>query len=154
MSTGLQSQISEGGSNLSVGQKQLICLTRAILKKSKIVIIDEATANVDYQTGELIQKTIRSNFQECTVLTISHRLRTARQNNRLLVLGDGKVLEFDELHVLLNNPHSHFAKMIRSVGMIESNYLPPPLPNATVEAGESLEDEDTTSTNENDCLLR
>ncbi|CAF0932791.1 unnamed protein product, partial [Adineta ricciae] len=111
------------GSNLSVGQKQLVCLARAILKKSKILVIDEATANVDNATDELIQRSIREQFRECTVLTVAHRLRTVIDSDRILVLGNGHVLEFDTPQALVSNERSHLNSLIEQTGSKEANYL-------------------------------
>jgi ABC-type multidrug transport system fused ATPase/permease subunit len=94
-SAGLLMPIAESGNNLSVGQCQLICIARAILKKSKILLIDEATANVDKKTDELIQAVIADKFRDRTILTIAHRLNTVMNSDRILVLDKGMIVNYD-----------------------------------------------------------
>ncbi|ELT99037.1 hypothetical protein CAPTEDRAFT_212470 [Capitella teleta] len=120
---GLDSLVSEGGVNFSVGQRQLLCLARAILVHNRILVIDEATANVDPRTDALIQETIRVKFRQCTVLTVAHRLHTIVDSDRVLVLSHGEILEFDEPAVLLSNTTSAFYKMAAQTGETELTRL-------------------------------
>ncbi|CAN9498397.1 unnamed protein product [Ophioblennius macclurei] len=116
----LETVLAESGSNFSVGQRQLVCLARAILRKNRILIIDEATANVDPRTDELIQKTIRDKFRECTVLTIAHRLNTIIDSDRILVLDNGSIVELDKPYNLLQNPDGVLYKMVQQLGQAEA----------------------------------
>lgn len=92
---GLSTEVSAGGSNFSQGQRQLIAMARALLRRSNLIIMDEATASVDFATDEAIQHAIRSEFRDSTLLTIAHRLSSVIDYDRLLVLSDGRVAEFD-----------------------------------------------------------
>ncbi|NXF07516.1 MRP2 protein, partial [Smithornis capensis] len=108
--------VSEGGENLSVGQRQLLCLARALLHKAKILILDEATAAVDLETDHLIQTTIRSEFSDCTVLTIAHRLHTIMDSNRVMVLQAGQIVEYDSPEELLKK-QGIFYMMAKDAGI-------------------------------------
>lgn len=114
----LEHPVSEGGENLSVGQRQLICLARALLRKTKVLILDEATAAVDLETDDLIQTTIRSEFKDCTVLTIAHRLNTIMDSNRVIVLDRGLLVEYDTPEALLQNKASIFYGMAKDAGLV------------------------------------
>ncbi|CAN8022372.1 unnamed protein product [Ixodes persulcatus] len=114
---GLEYQVAEGGENLSVGQRQLVCLARALLRKSKVLVLDEATAAVDMETDSLIQQTIRKEFTGCTVLTIAHRLNTIMDYDRILVLEQGRVAEFDTPSNLLANESSIFYSMAKDADL-------------------------------------
>ncbi len=110
--------MAEGGENLSVGQRQLICLARALLRKTKILVLDEATAAVDLETDSLIQTTIRKEFKECTILTIAHRLNTIMDSNRVLVLDKGTIGEFDSPSNLLSNNNSIFYSLAKDARLV------------------------------------
>lgn len=116
--TGLLYEISGGGENLSVGQRQLVCLARALLRKTQILILDEATAAVDLETDDLIQKTIRTEFADCTILTIAHRLHTIIDSDKVVVLDKGLVAEFDTPENLMSNPATIFYGMAKNSGLI------------------------------------
>nr|CAD7441120.1 unnamed protein product [Timema bartmani] len=113
---GLNSKMCEGGSNFSVGQRQLVCLARAIVRNNKILVLDEATANVDPQTDNLIQSTIRRNFSNCTVLTIAHRLNTVMDSDRVMVMDAGTMVEFDHPFLLLKNKNGFLFRMVQQTG--------------------------------------
>ena len=108
---GLNQEISEGGSNLSVGEKQLICITRAILRKSKIIVMDEATASIDYKTEEIIQKAIAELLNDSTFITIAHRIKTILNYDKILTLDNGKIVDFDTPKNLLNDKNSLFYEL-------------------------------------------
>ncbi|XP_061402316.1 probable multidrug resistance-associated protein lethal(2)03659 [Musca vetustissima] len=117
MPNGLHAKISEGGTNFSVGQRQLVCLARAILRENRILVMDEATANVDPQTDALIQTTIRHKFQDCTVLTIAHRLHTVMDSDKVLVMDAGRAVEFGSPYELLTQSKvGIFLGMVKQTG--------------------------------------
>ncbi|XP_052077020.1 multidrug resistance-associated protein 1-like [Mytilus californianus] len=118
---GLDHKCSEGGENFSVGQRQLVCLARALLRKTKILVLDEATAAVDLETDDLIQNTIRTEFSDCTILTIAHRLNTIMDYTRIMVLDAGNISEFDTPSNLLENCKSMFYSMAKDAGLVKSN---------------------------------
>ncbi|KAK1277387.1 ABC transporter C family member 2 [Acorus gramineus] len=120
---GLDAEVSEAGENFSVGQRQLLSLSRALLRRSKILVLDEATAAVDVRTDSLIQKTIREEFKSCTMLIIAHRLNTIIDSDRVLLLDAGQVLEFGAPEELLLNEQSAFSRMIQSTGPANAQYL-------------------------------
>ncbi|CAG8597400.1 8879_t:CDS:10, partial [Ambispora leptoticha] len=116
----LDDPVNEGGSNFSRGQRQLLCLARALLRQSKIIIMDEATASIDPETDNKIQETIRTEFQYATVLCVSHRFRTIIDSDRILVLDDGEVVEFDTPYNLINNPDGLFRHLCEATGELEN----------------------------------
>lgn len=112
---GLDTEISEGGNNLSVGQRQLICLARALLKRSKVLVMDEATSSVDTKTDAQVQETIRREFIEkngATVITIAHRLNVVLGYDKIVVLDEGEVMEFGSPDDLLKKPQGYLRKLV------------------------------------------
>ncbi|GJJ75953.1 hypothetical protein EMPS_08311 [Entomortierella parvispora] len=120
---GLDAMISAQGENLSVGQRQLVCLSRALLAKSKVVVLDEATASVDMATDALIQKAIRLDFASSTVITIAHRINTIIDYDRILVMDQGQVAEYDSPRNLLLNPDSVFTSLVNETGPQNAAHL-------------------------------
>ena len=113
---GLDHDVKEYGSNFSQGEKQVLCLARALLRKPRILVLDEATSSVDWDTDRLIQKTVRAQFSETTCLIIAHRLNTIIDVDRVMVLADGELQEFDSPANLLKRPGSYFASMVNEYG--------------------------------------
>ena len=115
--------VAEGGANLSQGQRQLLCLARAILHRSRLVLFDEASSSIDYHTDELITHTIQDAFSDSTVITIAHRLRTIIDYDHVLFLEGGRVVEFGEPAALLDDSESRFYKLGQSAGRAEFAHL-------------------------------
>nr|CAD7423123.1 unnamed protein product [Timema monikensis] len=119
----LSHKVNAGGTNFSAGQRQLVCLARAIVRNSKVLVLDEATANVDPQTDTLIQGTIRRKFADCTVLTIAHRLNTIMDSDRVLVMDAGTMVEFGHPYELLQNQGGYFYSMVQETGKSTAEQL-------------------------------
>ncbi|KAF9120403.1 hypothetical protein BGW39_011397 [Mortierella sp. 14UC] len=116
---GLSYEVASNGENFSVGQRSLICLGRALLRKTKILVLDEATSAVDIETDELIQKTIREEFKDRTLLTIAHRIKTVMDSDKILVLDQGRVMEFDSPQALLGRKdESMFFRLALQAGEV------------------------------------
>jgi len=113
---GLDTIVADGGENFSAGQRQLLCLARCLLRKTKIIVMDEATAACDMQTDELIQHTIRREFRDCTLIIIAHRLKTVIDADKIIVLQNGKVVEMDSPRTLLSDPTSEFSSLVDQLG--------------------------------------
>jgi ATP-binding cassette subfamily C (CFTR/MRP) protein 1 len=117
LTKGLQTRVREGGANFSCGQRQLICLARALLRKSKVLILDEATASIDVETDFAIQRTIREHFRDSTVLVIAHRLGTIIDSDLIMVLDGGKLTEFGPPQALLASASSSLSRLVHELRM-------------------------------------
>ncbi|KAM7529172.1 hypothetical protein LguiB_032582 [Lonicera macranthoides] len=111
--SGLDSPVAEDGSNWSMGQRQLFCLGRALLRRSKILVLDEATASIDNATDLILQKTIRSEFADSTVITVAHRIPTVMDCNMILAISNGKLVEYDEPMILMKREGSLFGQLVK-----------------------------------------
>ncbi|KAF8928276.1 hypothetical protein BGZ58_009765 [Dissophora ornata] len=118
MEGGLNAAVLEQGDNFSVGQRQLICLARALLRKTSLLILDEATAAIDLETDALVQRIIRQKFSDCTILTIAHRINTVMDSDRIMILDQGRVAEFDTPAKLLADPTSIFYSLAKESGNV------------------------------------
>lgn len=114
LENGLDEEVQENGSNFSVGQRQLVCIARALLLDPRVLMLDEATASIDSETDALLQKMIRTSFRNQTVLCIAHRLDTIMDYDRVLVLRDGLIAEFDSPANLLKDPDGVFTSMVQA----------------------------------------
>lgn len=119
----LETPVTENGKSVSQGQRQLLCIARAILSKAKVLVLDEATASLDAQTDLMIQEAIKTNFGELTMLTIAHRLNTIIESDRVLVMDAGRLVEFDEPITLLQNKEGIFRNLVDQTGPAASQKL-------------------------------
>ena len=120
---GLDHELTESGGNLSMGERQLVCLARALLSRRRVITLDEATANVDMATDRLIQDTVRSKFAGKTLIVIAHRLNTIIDADVVLVLDSGRLVEQGSPHELLEKEGSVFAGMCRETGEASERFL-------------------------------
>ncbi|XP_058105053.1 ABC transporter C family member 7-like isoform X2 [Magnolia sinica] len=104
--------VTENGENWNMGQRELVCLGRVILKRSKVLVLDEATASVDTATNSLIQQTLRQQFSGCTVITIAHRITSVLNSDMVLLLDNDLIAEYDSPTKLLENKSSSFARLV------------------------------------------
>jgi ABC-type multidrug transport system fused ATPase/permease subunit len=118
MGGSLDAEVAEGGSNLSAGQRQLVCFARALLRRTKILVLDEATSSIDLETDDAVQQILRGpDFKGVTTITIAHRINTIMDSDMVLVMDTGRVAEYDAPQALLANPDSLFAALVHEAGL-------------------------------------
>jgi ABC-type multidrug transport system fused ATPase/permease subunit len=122
LASGLRSEVYEGGSNFSAGERQLICLARALLRKSKVIILDEATASVDAETDYLVQQTIRNECKGATLLVIAHRLGTIGDSDLIMVIENGRLVEVGKPQQLLKRDGSHLSAVAGEISRVSTEY--------------------------------
>jgi ABC-type multidrug transport system fused ATPase/permease subunit len=119
----LDMEVVDNGANFSLGQRQLLCMGRALLRNSRILMMDEATASVDMDSDALIQRTVREAFAHCTTLTIAHRLNTIMDSDKVAFLDAGRLTEFGEPADLLKDKAGSFTKLVEQSGKKNSKFL-------------------------------
>ncbi|XP_065306846.1 uncharacterized protein [Dermacentor albipictus] len=119
-SDNLMMYVGDGGQNLSAGQRQLVCLARALLRRPRVLLMDEATSHMDGDTDRLVQRTLQRHFTRCTLLTIAHKLETVLNYDKILVMEDGRVVEFGPTQLLASSQQSAFHGMLRQAGLARS----------------------------------
>lgn len=134
----LETNVGEGGGTLSVGQRQLLCFARAVLRNSKLLVMDECTANVDVETDALLQSMVRQTFAHCTIFTIAHRLATVIDYDRIAVLDNGRLVEFGQPAELLSDPTGQLTALVEQTGPTMASHLR----NAAVAAARGASDSD------------
>lgn len=120
---GLDAAVAEGGANFSLGRRQLVCMARCVLRRTRVLVLDEATAAMDLHTDALVQRTVRRAFAERTTLTIAHRLDTIIHSTRVLAMARGEMVEFDAPERLLARPGSMFSRLVEDTGPVASAQL-------------------------------
>jgi ABC-type multidrug transport system fused ATPase/permease subunit len=115
--------VEGGGLNMSVGERSLLCLARAFLRRPKVILLDESTASLDEESDAIIQETVRDLFKDATIISIAHRLKTIIDNDVVMVMDQGQILEFDSPHNLLQDIHSEFSKLVDETGKANASLL-------------------------------
>ena len=118
MENGIMSMVKLGGENFSAGEKQLVCIARAILRKPRILLLDEATSKLDEESDKAVQMVFRTSFKNCTTLTIAHRINTIMDSDKILLLNNGQIDEYDEPKKLLENKESSFYQLAKEDGCV------------------------------------